>query len=64
MAKKLKGPDGQYPTGKAKVGAILSKVGLIIGIVTTIIAIIWSSSSDRRHHRRCRICNVTLIAES
>ena len=41
MAKKLKGPDGQYPTGKAKVGAILSKVGLIIGIVTTIIAIIW-----------------------
>ena len=41
QAKKLKGPDGQYPTGKAKVGAILSKVGLIIGIVTTIIAIIW-----------------------
>ena len=41
IAKKLKGPDGQYPTGKAKVGAILSKVGLIIGIVTTIIAIIW-----------------------
>ena len=41
MAKKLKGPDGNYPTGKAKVGAILSKVGLIIGIVTTIIAIIW-----------------------
>lgn len=41
MAKKLKGPNGDYPTGKAKVGAILSKVGLIIGIVTTIIAIIW-----------------------
>ena len=41
MAKKLKGPNGEYPTGKAKVGAILSKVGLIIGIVTTIIAIIW-----------------------
>ena len=41
MAKKLKGPDGQYPTGKAKIGAILSKVGLIIGIVTTIFAIIW-----------------------
>lgn len=41
MAKKLKGPDGSYPTGKAKVGAILSKIGLIIGIVTTIIAIIW-----------------------
>ena len=41
MAKKLKGPDGQYPTGKAKIGAILSKIGLIIGIVTTIIAIIW-----------------------
>ena len=41
MAKKLKRPDGSYPTGKAKVGAILSKVGLIIGIVTTIIAIIW-----------------------
>ena len=40
MAKKLKGPDGQYPTGKAKVGAILSKVGLIIGIVTTVIAVI------------------------
>lgn len=41
QAKKLKLPDGSYPTGKAKVGAILSKVGLIIGIVTTIIAIIW-----------------------
>lgn len=41
MAKKLKGPDGSYPTGKAKVGAILSKIGLIAGIVTTIIAIIW-----------------------
>lgn len=41
MAKKLKGPNGEYPTGKAKIGAILSKVGLIIGIVTTIIAIIW-----------------------
>ena len=41
MAKKLKGPNGDYPTGKAKVGAILSKVGLIIGIVTTVIAIIW-----------------------
>ena len=41
QAKKIKLPDGSYPTGKAKVGAILSKVGLIIGIVTTIIAIIW-----------------------
>jgi len=41
QAKKLKLPDGSYPTGKAKVGAILSKIGLIIGIVTTIIAIIW-----------------------
>jgi hypothetical protein len=41
MAKKLKLPDGSYPTGKAKVGAILSKIGLIIGIVTTIFAIIW-----------------------
>ena len=41
MAKKLKGPDGSYPTVKAKVGAILSKIGLIAGIVTTIIAIIW-----------------------
>jgi len=41
MAKKLKLPDGSYPTGKAKVGAILSKIGLIIGIVTTILAIIW-----------------------
>ncbi|MCR5341486.1 MAG: hypothetical protein K6E60_09080 [Saccharofermentans sp.] len=41
QAKKLKLPDGSYPTGKAKVGAILSKIGLIIGIVMTIIAIIW-----------------------
>lgn len=40
MAKKLKGPDGSYPTGKAKVGALLSKIGLIIGIVTTILAIV------------------------
>ena len=41
QAKKLKLPDGSYPTGKAKVGAILSKVGLIIGIVTSIIAVIF-----------------------
>ena len=40
QAKKLRLPDGSYPTGKAKVGAILSKVGLIIGIVTSIIAVI------------------------
>ena len=41
QAKKIRLPDGSYPTGKAKVGAILSKVGLIVGIVTTIFAIIW-----------------------
>ena len=39
-AKKLKGPDGQYPTGKAKVGAILSKVGFILGIVTIALEVI------------------------
>lgn len=40
MAKKLKGPDGQYPTGKAKIGALLSKIGLIIGIVMSVIAVL------------------------
>ena len=40
QAKKIKGPDGQYPTGKAKIGGILSKVGLILGIVTMAIEII------------------------
>lgn len=40
QAKKLKGPDGQFPTGKAKIGSILSTVGLILGIVTTVIEII------------------------
>ena len=39
-AKKFKLPNGEYATGKAKIGALLSKIGLIIGIVTSIIAVI------------------------
>ena len=43
QAKKLKGPNGEMPTGKAKVGSILSIVGLILsilGLVCTIILLI------------------------
>ncbi|MBO4449589.1 MAG: hypothetical protein J5777_03305 [Clostridiales bacterium] len=39
-AKKFKLPNGEFTTGKAKIGALLSKIGLIIGIVTSIIAVI------------------------
>jgi len=40
QAKKLKGPNGEFPTGKAKIGSVLSLIGLILSIAGVVLVII------------------------